>query len=220
MKYKAVIFDLDGTLIDSMGIWFEVDKQYLLKRNIKVPENLFDQVEGGNSFIEIARFFKEKFSLPDTLEEIMNEWTEMVEEYYQSKISLRPGVKELLEYLKKKGLKTGIGTSNSMKLTRTVLQANGVLDLFDHIVAGCSEIKGKPFPDIFLQVAEFLQVEPQECLVIEDVLVGVQAARNAGMTVFAVYDQYSEDYMSQIKQEADLFAEDFQLITKAVMEVI
>lgn len=219
-NFKAVIFDLDGTLIDSMGIWFEVDKQYLLKRKIKVPENLFDQVEGGNSFIEIARFFKEKFALPDSLEEIMAEWTSMVEEYYRSKIPLRPGVRELLQDLKKKGIKTGIGTSNSMKLTRTVLQVNGVLDKFDHIVAGCSEIKGKPFPDIFLQVAEALRVEPQECLVIEDVLVGVQAAKNAGMTVYAVHDEFSQDKISQIKQEADLFAEDFQQIKNAVMEVI
>jgi len=220
MKYKAVIFDLDGTLIDSMGIWFEVDKQYLLKRNIEVPENLFDQVEGGNSFIEIAKFFKERFNLPDSLDEIMNEWTEMVEEYYRYKITMRPGVIELLEFLKKKDVKLGIGTSNSMKLTRLVLEVNGVLKYFDHIVAGCEEIKGKPFPDIFLAVAEELNVSPRKCLVVEDVLVGVQAAKNAGMDVYAIYDKYSSDKQIQIKETADFYADNAKQLLQKISEAL
>jgi HAD superfamily hydrolase (TIGR01509 family) len=215
MKYEAVIFDLDGTLIDSMGIWYEVDKEYLQKRGIEVPENLFDEVEGGNSFIEIARFFKTRFDLPDSLEDIMDEWTKMVEEYYRYKITLRPGVLELLEYLRSKQVKLGIGTSNSMELTKLVLSVNGVLSYFDHIVAGCEEIKGKPFPDIFLSVAEKLNVIPEKCLVVEDVLVGVQAAKKAGMEVYAVYDEYSKNKTAQIKATADHYVEDFkQLLEK------
>ena len=78
MKYKAVIFDLDGTLIDSMGIWIQVDKEYLEKRNIPVPSDLFEDVPEGNSFNEICQYFKDKFKLPDTIEEIGAEWTEML----------------------------------------------------------------------------------------------------------------------------------------------
>ncbi|KQC08415.1 MAG: HAD family hydrolase [Candidatus Cloacimonas sp. SDB] len=218
MQFKAVIFDLDGTLIDSMGIWYEVDKQYLLKRGIHVPDNLFDEIEGGNSFIEIAQFFKQRFELPDSIEEIMDEWTEMVEEYYRNRISLRPGVAKLLNLLKQHQIKLGIGTSNSMKLTKLVLSVNGVLDNFDHIVAGCEAIKGKPFPDIFLSVAEVLRVKPKECLVIEDVLVGVQAAKNAGMGVYAVYDEYSKDKFAQIQETADFFAQDFSQLEEKIKE--
>ncbi len=212
MKYKAVIFDLDGTLIDSMGVWFQVDVEYLSKRNIEVEENLFSQVEGGNSFIEIAQFFKKRFNLPDTLEEIMNEWTEMVAHHYKNNVKLKPGAFELIQYLKGKNIKLGIGTSNSKYLTEIVLKENDVLRYFDCIVAGCEEIKGKPFPDIFLKLASQLKVDASECIVIEDVLVGVKAAKKAGMKVYAIYDKYSKKEKTEISEIADFYADDFKEI--------
>ncbi len=209
MKYKAVIFDLDGTLIDSMGIWIQVDKEYLQMRGIPVPDNLFMDVEGGNSFNEICLYFKKKFDLPESIEEIGVEWTKMVAEHYKKDVKLKPGALELLQFLKEKDIKIGVGTSNSKYLAETVLQANGVLGYFDSIIAGCDDIKGKPFPDIFLNAAKELNVLPQDCLVIEDVLVGVQAAKNAGIDVFAVYDEHAAHEIEKIKQNADFYAEDF-----------
>ncbi|MDD3052410.1 MAG: HAD hydrolase-like protein, partial [Candidatus Cloacimonetes bacterium] len=76
MKLEAVIFDLDGTLIDSMGIWSDVDKEFLKKRSITVPPDLFTDLPGGNSFQEVADYFKKKFLLSESIEEIMQEWTE------------------------------------------------------------------------------------------------------------------------------------------------
>ena len=151
MKYKAVIFDLDGTLIDSMGIWLQVDKEYLEKRNIPVPDDLFEDVPEGNSFNEICLYFKDKFQLPDSIEEIGNEWIEMVAEHYKTNIKLNDGAEELIKYLYDQNVKIAIGTSNTKYLAETVLKANGVLQYFDSIVAGCEEIKGKPYPDIFLK---------------------------------------------------------------------
>jgi len=215
MKYKAVIFDLDGTLIDSMGVWEEVDKEYLQRRNIPVPEDIFAEIAGGNSFREICLHFKDKFALSETIEEIGAEWTEMVAEHYETEVKLKPDVQKLLVSLAEQGVKIALGTSNSKLLAEKVLRANKVRDKFSVIVAGTDGIKGKPFPDIFLQAAAELGVKPQDCLVIEDVLVGVEAAKNAGMDVWAIFDQHASKDFAKIAEMADFYAKDFlQIINK------
>ena len=214
MKYKAVIFDLDGTLIDSMGIWLQVDKEYLIKRGIPVPSDLFEDVPEGNSFNEICQYFKDKFNLPDSIEEIGTEWTGMVAQHYKTEIRLNRGAKELIEYLHEQNVKMAIGTSNTKYLAETVLKANGVLQYFDSIVAGCEEIKGKPYPDIFLKAAEELMVDPSDCMVIEDTLNGVRAAHNGGMDAFAIFDDNDTHNVENLKKEAEFYAEDFWEILK------
>lgn len=218
-KIRGVIFDLDGTLIDSMGVWTQVDRDYLSKRNIEVPDNLFVDIEEGNSFVEVARYFKQKFSLADSIEEIIDEWTGLVSEHYEHNIRLKPGVLEFLKLLKEHQVKIGIGTSNTMYLATKVLKSNGILEYFDSIVTGCQEIKGKPFPDIFLKVADELGLSPEECLVCEDVLAGIQAAKNAGMRIVGIYDSYSEPERAAIEKLADFYGLDFyQIITYCLKE--
>ena len=212
MKYKAVIFDLDGTLIDSMGIWIQIDKEYLEMRNSPVPDDLFKDVKTGNSFKEICQYFKDKFDLPDSIEEIGAEWTGMVEEHYKTDVKLKPSAEELIKYLSMNNVKMAIGTSNTKYLTETVLRANGVLNYFDSIVAGCEDIKGKPFPDIFLKAAEEINVAPKDCLVIEDTLHGVCAAHNCGMDAFAIFDDNDTHEVNAIINEADYYADNFKEI--------
>ncbi len=212
MKFKAVIFDLDGTLIDSMGIWTQVDHDFLAKRNISVPDDLFDDIQVGNSYVEVAEHFKQKFNLPDSAEDIMNEWTEMVAWHYQNDIPLKSGAKEFLTFLHKNNIKMGVGTSNIHRLTEIVLSANDVWHYVDAVVDGQENLRGKPFPDIFLRVAEKLGVLPHECLVIEDVIAGVTAAKNAGMTSFAIEDDYSLKDKDRILKYVDFYARDFHEI--------
>jgi len=209
MKYKAVIFDLDGTLIDSMGIWLEVDKEYLEKRDIPVPDGLFKDVPEGNSYKEICQYFKDKFDLPDSVKEIGDEWQGMVEQHYKEDITLKPGAKELIKFLHFHSVRMGIGTSNNKHLAETVLKANNVISYFDSIIAGCEDIKGKPFADIFLKAAEELDIEPTDCLVIEDILYGVLAAHNGGMDAFAIFDDNETHEVEKLKTEADFYAKNF-----------
>jgi len=216
MKLEAVIFDLDGTLIDSMPIWTQVDQDFLSKRNLPVPEDLFTEIKGGNSYREVAEYFKKRFSLPDSIESIMNEWTSMVQEYYEKSVQLKPGAKELLEFLKDNKIKIGIGTSNCLSLSEKVLARNKVIDYFSSLIAGCTGIRGKPYPDIFLKVAEQLEVESKNCLVIEDVLVGVLAAKKAKMDVIAIYDGFSAIDENEIRKKADFYADDFDQIKEIV----
>ncbi len=219
MKYKAVIFDLDGTLIDSMGIWLKVDIEYLEKRNIPAPGDLFEDVPEGNSYQEICCYFKEKFDLPDSIEEIGKEWQDMVEQHYKTDIGLKPGARELIEYLQTQNVKMAIGTSNNKHLAETVLKANCVLSYFSTIVAGCEEIKGKPFPDIFLKGAEQMQTDPAECLVVEDTLLGVIAAHKGGMDAFAIFDDNETHEVEKLQEEAEFYAENFdQILAKLKSE--
>jgi len=206
---KGIIFDMDGTLIDSMGVWVDVDKEYLASRGYDVPEDLFMDISEGNSFTEVASYFKSKFSLEDSIEKIIEDWTLLVGEKYERSVRLKKGVKEFLNLVKSRGLKMGIGTSNSKNLAEKVLKANGIYDYFSSIVTGCSNIKGKPFPDIFLTSAEELGLVPSECLVLEDVLAGVEAAKRAGMRVIAIYDKYAADEGAKIEKLVEFYGKDF-----------
>ncbi|MDY6915807.1 MAG: HAD family phosphatase [Candidatus Cloacimonadota bacterium] len=213
-KVKAVIFDLDGTLIESMDIWHQIDENFLQKRGFAIPKELFQDVENGNSMREIAIYFKKKFNLNESISQIMKEWNSMAEKYYREKIKLKPQVAEFLEILHRKGIRIGLGTSNSEFLAKLVLQSNEVLHLFDIIVTGSRKIRGKPFPDIFLKITKKLNVHPAECVVFEDTIVGIDAAKNAGMKVVAVYDEFSKKEWKEIKLQADFHIYEFKDIEK------
>ncbi|MEA1972845.1 MAG: HAD family phosphatase [Candidatus Cloacimonadota bacterium] len=218
-KCKAVIFDLDGTLIDSMGVWEQVDVEFLKEKGLPVPKDIFEDLKGGNSFIEIARYFKDKFNLPESIEKIIETWTNMVKHHYQNEIELKPGVLDLLKFLKSKNIKIGIGSSNSLFLVKAALKNNNVLSYFDAFATGEEEVRGKPFPDIFLNVAKRLDIKPEDCIVVEDVLEGVIAAKNANMYVFAIYDKHSQKQKT-IEEKADFYSLDFKTIQSRISEMV
>jgi len=212
-NFQAVIFDMDGTLIDSMQVWRNVDQVFLQSRLLEVPTDLFDHLPAGNSFIQTAQYFKDRFGLPDSPESIMQEWTEMVGNLYATTIELKPGARELLKRLQENKIKIGLGTSNSLELAKKVLLRNSVWHLFQCAVTGDINLRGKPYPDIYRLAAERLQEKPENCLVIEDTLTGVQAGKAAGMTVFAVYDEDSREHHSHIQKLADGFYLDFESLS-------
>lgn len=187
---KAIIFDLDGTLVDSMGVWKEIDIEYLAEYNQTLPDDLQRCIE-GMCFKDTAIYMKERFSIPDDVDTIMARWNQMAEYKYANEVSLKPGAINLLEYAKSHGLKLGIATSNSRHLMDALAKAKGIGDYFDVILTGCETLKSKPDPDIYLTAARLLDVNPKDCLVFEDIVAGIMAGKNAGMTVCAVEDQYS-----------------------------
>ena len=188
---EAVIFDLDGSMVDSMWVWKSIDIEYLRKFGITLPEDLQASI-GGRSFTETARYFKERFGLPDDLETIKADWNRMAWDKYTHEVPLKKGVRELLQYCSGQGIKMGIATSNSRELVENIVSVHHLERFFTCIITGCDVEKGKPAPDIYLAAAQALKVSPENCLVFEDIVHGIQAGKAAGMSVCAVYDRLSE----------------------------
>lgn len=205
---EAVIFDLDGTLVDSMWMWREIDVEYLSQFDIEVPSDLQQAVE-GMSFSETAQYFKERFNLPDPVEVIKMEWNKMAWDKYGNEVPLKKGVIEFLEELRSKGIKTGIATSNSKELVEHVLKSLNITEYFDSVRTSCEAKKGKPAPDIYLLVADDLQVNPKDCLVFEDLALGIMAGKGAGMRVCTVFDPYSEDDRDRKRELADYYIDTY-----------
>lgn len=206
---KAVLFDLDGTLIDSMWMWKDIDVEYLNKHGLEFPGDLQKEIE-GMSFSETAVYFKNRFQIKDSLEHIKNEWNQMAWEKYRDEVPLKEGVLELLKYIKAKNMKAGIATSNSRELVELVIKQLGVSPFFESIRTSCEVERGKPSPDIYLLVAEDLGVDIEHCLVFEDVPAGVRAGKSAGMRVCAVYDEFSEESKDILIEEADYYIHSFK----------
>lgn len=206
---EAVIFDLDGTLVDSMWIWKSVDIDFFGERGVELPDDLQGALD-GMSFRETAAYMKKRFGFAETVDELMVIWNEMAHKKYQYEAPLKKGVLEFLKVLKKNDIKVGIASSNSEFLVRTVLESHGVLEYFDSIHTANEVEKGKPAPDIYLLVAKDLQVEPKNCLIFEDIVQGIMAGKNAGMKTCAIYDHYSKIDDEKKREVADYYIMDYK----------
>jgi len=216
---KAVIFDMDGTLIDSMWLWKAIDIEYLGKHHIELPQDLQKDIE-GMSFSETAKYFKTRFHLLDDVETIKQEWNEMANDYYAHKVPLKDKANDFLLRLKANDLKLGIGTSNSKELLAVIMDKFQLDAIFDTVRTSCEVEKGKPHPAIYLQVAKDLGVEPWECMVFEDVPNGLEAANRAGMTSVAIFDEFSKHMDQEKKELADHYVHSYEELLKYLPEGI
>lgn len=201
---KAVLFDLDGTLIDSMWMWKDIDIEYLRRFGFEYTEDLQQMIE-GMSFTETAIYFKERYSIPDSISQIQKDWNQMAWDKYCNEVPLKEGVLDFLKSLKKQGIKMGIATSNSRELVDLVITKLGIHDYFESVRTSCEVERGKPAPDIYLRVSRDLCVDASHCLVFEDVLAGVMAGKSAGMKVCGVYDPCSKEAKEAIITQADYY---------------
>ncbi len=206
--FSGFIFDLDGTLLDSLWVWREVDIISLKRRGHDVPED-YAQAIAHLSFADAAKYTIERFQLSETPEALMDEWYTMAKAEYRDNVMLKPYVREFLEKVHAQGIPMAAATASEHTLITPTLKRLGVFDLFQNVTTIQEVTRDKSFPDIYLLAAERLGVAPENCVVSEDILAGIQSAKSAGFYTIGVEEPFSLPNREKIKQTADRYIESF-----------
>jgi HAD superfamily hydrolase (TIGR01509 family) len=187
MSFRAVIFDLDGVLADSEPWWNEIDKKLLAEYGVTYRGEYHSNVLGVSYRIAVE-FYKKAFHLSASTDELMRRRAEIAIDFFANRVGLFPSAKEVLQELRRMNLRLALATSSVSASARPFLDRHQLTAFFDVIVTGDEIERGKPHPDIYLRAAKELGVPPETCLVIEDALSGIAAAKAAKMRVAAIPD--------------------------------
>lgn len=201
---KGAIFDLDGTLIDSMIIWAHTGERYLAGKGIQAEPNLKEilytlTIEGG------ARYMKERYRLSESVEDIVCGINDMVKDFYANQVEIKSGAMKFLKDMKDDGIKITMATSNSRELILPALSRLNILKYFDRIFTCPEENTTKSEPDIFLTAAKYMGTAPAETWVFEDSYYSIEAAKKCGFKTVGIYDKESCQNQDLIRNTADLY---------------
>ena len=211
---RAVIFDLDGVLADSEPWWDKIDAQLLKEYGADYHGEYHREVLGV-SYKGSVEFFKKTFHISAPTEEMMKRRERIATEFFADRVDLFPSTKEILEQLRKMKMRLGLATSSVSASARPFLDRHQITKFFDVIITGDEISLGKPAPDIYLRTAEKLAIAPRDCLVIEDSLSGIAAAKAAKMRVAAIPDRRFVD-PREYEKEADYLLNDLSEIPALV----
>jgi HAD superfamily hydrolase (TIGR01509 family) len=198
---SAIIFDLDGVLADSEPWWSEIDAELLAEYGVTYRGEYHRNVVGVSYQIAVE-FYKKAFGLSVPTEEMMRRRGEIATEFFANRVGLFPNVKEVLEELRQIKLHLAVATSSVSTSARPFLDRHHLTEFFEVIVTGEEVERGKPAPDIYLCAAQKLEIPADACLVVEDALPGVAAAKAASMPVAAIPDRRFVD-PREYEKEAD-----------------
>jgi HAD superfamily hydrolase (TIGR01509 family) len=185
--FRAVIFDLDGVLADSEPWWNEIDAKLLAEYGVTYRGEYHRNVLGV-SYRLALEFYQKKFGLSVPTDEMMRRRGEIAADFFANRIGVFPSTKPVLQELRQMNLHLAIATSSVSASARPFLARHGMTAFFEVVVTGEEVEHGKPHPDIYLRAAEKLRVAADACLVIEDALSGIAAAKTAKMRVAAIPD--------------------------------
>lgn len=207
-SFKGAVFDLDGTLADSMGLWEEVDRIWLERRHIRAPEDIA-AIFASMTVTGAAEYAIRRFGAGPGPEEIVREWRDMVLEQYRGTVPLKEGARELIRFLIRRGIKLAVATSCFPAACEGFLARQGLREAFSALVytdemrAEDGRILNKDNPRIWRTAAEGLGLAPEDCVMFEDRYEALMGGRAAGMGVVAVWDASCPDW-SLLETEADL----------------
>lgn len=206
--FEAAIFDLDGTLLDSMWVWKQIDRDFLAKRGIEVPPDYMLAVAHLGAY-QTAVYTIERFGLRNTPEELITEWTKMAVDFYTDRVQLKKGAYEYLEMLYNKGVKLAVATANDKLLYEPALDHTGIRRFFSAVVNVDEVERKKGFPDIYWLACEKMGVRAENSVVFEDIYQGISGAKDGGFKAVGVYDETSAEDEEKIRARADLYIRDF-----------
>lgn len=209
----AVVFDMDGLLIDNDHLWVEAEKNLLAKLGFTVSTE-YVQSHAGLRTIDEVKLWRSDFGLSEELDdEVLAEDLEhYVKQLVQAKGEPLPGVIDLVKELAFREVPMAVASSSSGMLIRATVEKLGIISYMRALHSGVDERKGKPFPDVFLSAARSLATDPEDCVVFEDSLNGIRAAKAAGMKCIAVpqkpYDRSVFD-----AEQPDLIVDSLEVVT-------
>jgi HAD superfamily hydrolase (TIGR01509 family) len=202
------LFDMDGTLIDSNGIWRDVDRTFLARRGLPYTHAYYEGV-AHTIFPLAARFTKEFCHLPESCEAIMAEWMDLAEGLY-SKVPVKPGVRAYLRQCRAEGRSLAVVTSSVPEHCRTALEHLDLLKFFDHITFAQQLALEKKDPAVWLAAARENGVDPRTCTIFDDSIAACQGARSARMRVVGVYDPFFAADEAAMRGFCDVYIRSFE----------
>lgn len=214
IDFKTAVFDMDGTIIDSLSVWDKIDREFLEhKRGIPVPPDYVEKIAAMSCY-ETAVYTVSRFKLTDTPQKLMDEWQQMAIYEYSHNIRLKEGVLDYFKYLKSNNKKIVLCTSSPKDLYEPVLKNNGIYDFFDAFACTCEAGKGKGMPDVYIMAAKKANTEPMDIMVFEDILEAAASAKKAGMHVCGVFDDRSKHNTEKMKVLCDYYIHSFTELLK------
>lgn len=201
-------FDLDGTLIDSNGIWKHVDREFLARRGMPYTHAYYEGV-AHTIFPLAAKFTKEFCHLPESCEEIMAEWMDLAQDLY-AHVGVKPGVRAYLKQCKTEGRRMSIVTSSIPEHCRTALEKLDLGKYFEQIIFAQQLGLDKKTTELWLAAADAHHVSAEECTVFDDSLAACQGARSAKMRVIGVYDAFFAQDETEMRGFCDVYLQSFE----------
>ena len=216
---KGAIFDIDGVLLDSMGIWDDLGARYLRSLD-KIPEEGLNKILFSMSMEQGAEYLNEHYGLNKSVKETVEGIGRMLEDYYFYEVLLKPGAKEILEFLKSKSIKMAAATSSPRMHIEKALSRNGLLGYIEKIYTTSEVGVSKHSPDIYNLAADFLKTKSEETLVFEDSLYALKTAKEAGFVTVGVFDEKGESNQAELENQADLYLkklDDFIVMSEKIL---
>lgn len=203
----GAIFDVDGTLLDSMQIWNDAGARYLKNLGLKAEPDL-GTIMFSMSMVQGAEYLKERYALKFDTDEIIDGINSTIQDFYDNQVSLKYGVKQFLGEMKKRDIKMTAATSSDRRLIEKAMDRLEILTFFDRIFT-CSEVgTGKSKPDIYLAAKRYMDTELSNTWVFEDAYHAILTAKNAGFRIAGVYDASSMEVQKEIREISDIYLYD------------